>query len=134
MPSNAAGIYMTKLQQADALRIAGTRTRNRNVKQVYYSAFLAMVVASWEAYLEGVVEEFLQYTQIQSPPSGIVSLLGVIVDQTIDDRKKKFNTPNFNAARTFLNSCTGYDPINDWHWTRRGWGWQQVQSRVNEIF
>ena len=99
--------------------------------QVYYHAALAAYVAAWDAYINNLVRDF--YHVVADPSNPIFHAIYTIAQQTAEEGLKRFNTPNWENTRNLLNQYTGYDPINDWIWDRRGMGGQWIRERLNEI-
>ena len=130
MPSPAASTYTTSAIRIRTLRNAATDRRLRPMSldeiQVYYHAALAAYVAAWNAYIKNVVNDFYDVIPNLSP-------IYAIARQAAERSMERFNTPNWENTQKFLEQCTGYDPINDWVWSRRGMSGLQVRVRLNEI-
>ena len=99
--------------------------------QVYYHASLTAYVAAWEAYINGLVGGF--YDVIADSSNPIFQAIYAIARGAAERALERFHTPNSENTRSLLVQYTGYDPINDWVWTRRGMGGLQVRERLNEI-
>ena len=130
MSSPAALKYIATVERIQTLRKTATDKRLRPMSldeiQVYYHAALAGDVAAWNAYIKNVVNDFYNVIPNSSP-------IYVIAQQAAQRSMERFNTPNWEKAQRFLEECTGYDPINDWVWGRRGMSGLQVRVRLNEI-
>ena len=130
MSSPAALKYIATVERIQTLRKTATDRRLRPMSldeiQVYYHAALAGDVAAWNAYIKNVVNDFYDVIPNSSP-------IYVIAQQAAQRSMERFNTPNWEKAQRFLEECTGYDPINDWVWGRRGMSGLQVRVRLNEI-
>ncbi|MEH2169888.1 MAG: hypothetical protein V7K41_25205 [Nostoc sp.] len=46
---------------------------------------------------------------------------------------KQFNTPNADNSRNLLFQYTGYDPINDWVWSKRSMNALVTRQMLNDI-
>ncbi|MBF0849799.1 hypothetical protein HKD27_02525 [Gluconobacter sp. R75690] len=100
-------------------------------KTYFLHAALASYVAGWDAYLNLVIKEFVQKT---SNTTNIeFSFLHTILSPIVDEKLKKFNTPNWENSRELLMACTGYDPISDWPWRKAQFNRQQSQEFLNQI-
>ena len=99
--------------------------------QVYYHASLTAYVAAWEAYINGLMDDF--YDVIADSSDLRFDAIYRIARQAAERAGARFNTPNWENTRNLLAQSTGYDPINDWVWPRRGMGRLQVHTRLNEI-
>ena len=135
MPSSAALKYITAADRIQVLRKAATDRRLRPMLpdeiQVYYQAALAAYVAAWDAYINNIVRDF--YNVIADALNPKFHAVYTIAQQAAERDLDRFNTPNWENTRNLLVQCTGYDPINDWIWTRGGMNSFQVHSRLNEI-
>ena len=135
MLSAAALKYMTSVDRIQTLRKTATdkrlRPMSRDEIQVYYHAALTAYVAAWNAYINNLVREF--YNLISDPSNQIFDAVYTIAQQAAENALARFNTPNWENTRTLLRQYTGYDPINDWVWTRRGMVGVLVHERLNEI-
>lgn len=100
-------------------------------RRLQYHASLAMYVAAWQVYVESAAREFL--ASITSPLDIQFSAVHVLLSDRIGAELKRFNTPNWENARTLLIAATGYDPINDWSWPRRHFGGIAFRTLINEI-
>ncbi|MDE0633094.1 MAG: hypothetical protein OXH73_16430 [Caldilineaceae bacterium] len=100
-------------------------------KQVFYHAALAGYVAAWDAYINNLVRAF--YIEIEEPRNTSFQAVYSISRQASERALDRFNTPNAENTRALLQLYTGYDPIGDWVWTRRGMVGVQVRERLNEI-
>ena len=134
MLSPAALTYMTTVERIQTLRKAATDKRLRPMLndeiQVYYGSALTAYVAAWDAYINNLVRAFYHTITDVNPRFHAVY---TIARQAAERALERFNTPNWENTRTLLERYTGYDPINDWIWTRRGMSVQQVHDRLNEI-
>ena len=99
--------------------------------QVYYRASLAAHVATWNAYISNLVNDF--YNVIADSSNPRLDAIYTIARQAAERAVERFNTPNWENTRNLLEQYTGYDPINDWIWPRRGMESVQVRLRLNEI-
>ena len=135
MSSPAASKYLIAASHIQTLRKAATdkhfRPMLHDEVQVYYHASLAAYVAAWNAYINNLVRDF--YDVIANPSNSRLHAIYTIAQQAAVRAVERFNTPNWENARAILEQYTGYDPINDWVWTRRGMVNQQVHERLNEI-
>lgn len=135
MASTAASNYFAGARRLRRLREAATDRRlpHRQLaeKQVYYHAALAGHVAAWDAYVNSLVREF--YKEVDSRPNTAFQAVYEISRQATERALERFNTPNAENTRTLFAQYTGYDPIGDWVWTRRGMVGVQVRERLNEI-
>ena len=135
MSSPAALKYITATDRILTLRKAATDGRLRPMSQdeiqVYYHASLAAYVAAWEAYINGLVREF--YNVIADSSNSRFNAIYTIAQQAAERALEGFNTPKWKNTRRLLVQYTGYDPINNWVWTRRGIGGLQVRERLDEI-
>lgn len=127
--------FQSSVEAARDLRAAVKDARLRPVshaqKTRFLHAALATYVAGWDSYLNQVTTEFVQ--KIANPTdAGYVSLYSLI-KPIIDQKLKKFNTPNWENSRELLVSCTGYDPISDWAWRKAQLNRQQSQDFLNGI-
>ena len=135
MPSTAASKYITAAGHIRTLRKAATDRRLRPMSQdeiqVYYHASLTAYVAAWEAYINGLVSGF--YDVLADSSDSGFNAIYTIAQQAAERAVERFNTPNWENTRNLLTQCTGYDPINDWAWSRRGMDGLQVHMKLNEI-
>ena len=135
MSSPAALKYITAASRVQTLRKAVTDGRLRPMSQdeiqVYYHAALAAYVAAWDAYINDLVREF--YNVIADSSDLRFDAIYRVARQAAERALERFNTPNWENTRHLLDQCTGYDPIGDWVWARRGIGGLQVRERLNEI-
>ena len=126
---------MTVADRIQTLRKAATDRRLRPMSQdeiqVYYHASLAAYVAAWEAYINNLVRDF--YSVIADPLNPRFYAIYTIAQQVAEKALERFNTPNWENTRNLLVQYTGYDPIGDWVWARRGISSLQVRERLNEI-
>ena len=135
MPSPAASKYITATERVRTLRKTATDRRLRPIShdeiQVYYHSALAAYVAAWEAYVNNLVRDF--FTVIADPFNRKFQAIYTIAQQTAKRALERFNTPNWENTRSLFVEYTGYDPIADWVWPRRGMDGLQVHVRLNEI-
>lgn len=135
MSSPAGSKYIIAAGRIRTLRITATDMRLRPMShdeiQVYYHAALAAYVAAWEAYVNNLVRDF--YTVIAHPFDRRFQSIYTIAQQTAKNALERFNTPNWENTRGLFVEYTGYDPIADWVWPRRGVTNLQVHERLNEI-
>ncbi len=135
MSSPAALKYITAADRIQTLRKAATDRRLRPMAQdeiqVYYHASLTAYVAAWDAYINDLVREF--YNVIADSSDSRFHAIYIVARQAADRALERFNTPNWENTRNLLIQCTGYDPIGDWAWPRRGMEGLEVRERLNEI-
>ena len=126
---------MTAADRIQTLRKAATDRRLRPMPhdeiQVYYHASLAAYVAAWDAYINDLVREF--YNVIADSSDSRFNAIYTIAQQAAERALGRFNTPKWEDTRNLLNQYTGYDPINDWVWLRRGMDRFQVKERWEKI-
>lgn len=135
MPSPAAHVYRRGVQRARTLRDATVDVRLRPMSredvQTFAHAYLASLVAVWEAYLNELGRNFYQETA--HPLRIDYHAMHEVARMASERAMERFNTPNWENARNFLIAATAYDPISDWTWPRRGMGVQDVRERLNQI-
>ncbi len=135
MSSLAASTYMISVGHIQVLCRAATDKRLRPMLhdeiQVCYHAALAAYVAAWDAYINNLGRDF--YEVIADSSNSRFDAVYTIAQQAAERAGQRFNTPNWENTRTLLRQYTGYDPINDWVWTRRGMVGVLVHERLNEI-
>ena len=132
MPSPAAIKYELARQRASVLRnAANSHSLSRDQTQVYYHASLAAIVAAWDAYINNLIRDF--FSEVADPLVPKFHAMHTVARMISDNLLVKFNTPNWENTRDLLIHCTGYDPINDWSWMRRGMSGPQVREKLNQI-
>lgn len=135
MPSPAALKYQIAAQKARILRDTATDPRLRPIlnsqAQVYYHSALATFVAAWEAYIEELVRNFFDVTANPLDPQ--FHAVHTIARNTAERFLKQFNTPNSENSRNLLVQYTGYDPINDWVWSRRSMNGLATRQMLNDV-
>lgn len=135
MPSPAALKYTASANSIQTLRKAATDRRLRPMShdkiQVYYHAALTSYVAAWDAYIDNLVRNF--YDVIADSTNPKFDAIHTLAKGTVENALTRFNTPNWENTRNFLNQYTGYDPINDWGGSQANMNLQQVHQRLNEI-
>jgi hypothetical protein len=135
MPSPAAHAYIRGVKRAHTLREVTTDVRLRPLPredaQTFAHAYLTSLVAVWDAYLKELARAFYQETAM--PLRVDYHAMHEVVRMAGERAIERFNTPNWENARNFLIATTGYDPISDWTWPRRGMGVQDVKERLNQI-
>ncbi|BAY93363.1 MULTISPECIES: HEPN domain-containing protein [unclassified Tolypothrix] len=135
MPSPAALKYDIAAQKARVLRDTAIDPRLRPIlnsqTQVYYHSALAMFVAGWEAYIEELVRNFFDVTA--NPLNPHFHAVHSIANNAAERSLKQFNTPNAENSRNLLVQYTGYDPINDWVWSRRSMNALATRQMLNDI-
>lgn len=104
---------------------------SRDEIQVYYHAALTAYVAAWNAYIDNLVRNF--YDVIADSANPKFDAIHTLAKGIVENALARFNTPNWNNTRDFLNQYTGYDPINDWGGSQANMNLQQVQQRLNEV-
>jgi hypothetical protein len=135
VPSPAALKYDLVAQKARILRDTATDIRLRPIlnshTQIYYHSALAMFVAGWETYIEELVRNFFDVTANPLNPQfyAVHSLAKNAAERSL----KQFNTPNADNSRNLLVQYTGYDPINDWVWSKRNINALATRQMLNEI-
>lgn len=133
MASPAVIKYQVSVRRATVLRGAVTDSRLRPLAsdeaQAFAHAYLAMIVAAWDAYVKELVHNF--YDEISDPLNPYFQALHRVAWRLSDERR--LNTPNWDNSRNFLVLTTGYDPISDWVWPARRMGVQPVKERLNQI-
>ncbi len=135
MPSRAAQDSTKSFQRALLLRKAGRDLRpsasSPDHVQTYYHASLAITVAAWDAYLNGIVLEF--FSTVANPIDVPFHSLHTVARTFGEQALYRFNTPNFENSRSLIVTCTGYDPYSDWGWKPRQLGPLQVRDLLNQI-
>ena len=135
MPSPAALRYDKAAHKARVLRDTATDPRLRPIlnsqTQVYYHSALATFVAGWEAYIEELVRNFFDITA--NPLDPLFHAVHSIAKNAAERALKQFNTPNSDNSRNLLVQYTGYDPINDWVWSRRSMNALATRQMLNDI-
>jgi hypothetical protein len=133
MPSPSALVALSAFDRAEIIRAAGPNvgTGNTRVRETVYHAALAVNVAAWDSYLNGVVKDF--YNAIATTTDAKFQALHQVSRAQADQALKRFNTPNFEQSRELLVRCTGYDPYGFWSWQRKGLNILQVQGILNEF-
>lgn len=135
MSSLSYARFQSSVEVARELRAVVKDARLRPVshaqKTRFLHAALAKYVAGWDSYLNQVITEFVQ--RIANPTDADYVSLYSLITPIIDQKLKKFNTPNWENSRELLISCTGYDPISDWTWRQAQLNRQQSQDFLNGI-
>ena len=126
---------MNSANRIQTLRRAATdkrlRPMSRDEIQVYYHAALTGYVAAWNAYVDNLVRNF--YDVIADSTNPKFDAIYTLAKGTVENALARFNTPNWENTRNFLNQYTGYDPINDWGASQANMNLEQVHQRLNEI-
>ncbi len=135
MPSRSLGKFSEALNAAQCVRRSANDSRlrpiNSKARNYYLHASLAAYVASWDAYLNNVVQEFIDC--IRQPLDVDYATAHERLQNFTEATLRRFNTPNWENSRNLLISCTGYDPINDWNWRRASMNGTQSREFLNEI-
>jgi hypothetical protein len=135
MPSPAAHAYIRGVKRAHTLRDVTIDVRLRPLPsedvQTFAHAYLTSLVAVWDAYLKELARNFYQETAM--PLRVDYHAIHEVARMAGERAMERFNTPNWENARNFLIATTGYDPISDWTWPRRGMGVQDGKERLNQI-
>lgn len=131
MPSQARLGFDRAIDDAHLLCLRGAGKISQRQRRVQYHAALAASVAAWESYLEAVVREF--FSEIADPLDLRFMAVHGLIEPRIEIDLKRFNTPNFDNARTLVYQSTGYDAINDWNWPARSLSVIATKTRVDEI-
>lgn len=104
---------------------------DRNSTRLYLHAGLAAHVASWDAYVKSLVDEF--FLLIADPLDQRFSSHHTKLTSIKELGKRRLNTPNAENCREFMLTYTGYDPWGDWIWPSRKMSALDVRERLNEI-
>jgi hypothetical protein len=135
MPSPAATRYQVAAQRASVLLATGNDQRLRPMTssqvQAYLHASLASSVASWDAYIHNLVNDFFRETT--NPSVASFQAMHRIAEAATEIALQRFNTPSWDNTRNLLARYTGYDPLQDWIWPARGMGVPQVKERLDQI-
>lgn len=135
MPSPAVSRYKVAINRARTLRKTATDVRLRPMSQeqvqIYYHAALAAYVAAWETHIEKLVRDF--YDTIANPLDREFNAVYELARQNAERALERFNAPNWDNTRHLLVYHTGYDPINDWIWSKRTMSVLDTKNRLNEI-
>jgi hypothetical protein len=135
MPSPAAYAYIRGVKRARTLRDVTIDVRLRPIlredAQTFAHAYLTSLVAAWDAYLKELARNFYQETA--NPLHVDYHAIHEVARMAAERAIERFSTPNWENARNFLIATTGYDPISDWTWPRRGMGVQDVKERLNQV-
>lgn len=132
MPSPAAAKYFDEIKKVRILReLANDKRLKPSSPRIATCrhASLTVNVAIWDAYIKHLVNEFFRVTA--DPLTVKFHALHTIAQDMAKRSLERFNTPNWENTRNLLIQYTGYDPINDWHWT--SYNVQQVRERLNQI-
>ncbi len=135
MPSPAALRYHIAVQKACVLRDTATDPRLRPILntqiQIYYHSALATFVAGWETYIEELVRNFFDVTANPLDPK--FDAVHTIARNTAERSLKQFNTPNSGNSRNLLVQYTGYDPINDWVWSKTNMNALATRQMLDDV-
>lgn len=127
--------FLSSVEAARDLRVVVKDARLRPIshaqKTRFLHAALAIYVAGWDSYLNQVTAEFVQ--KIANPTDAGYISLHSLISPIVEQKLKKFNTPNWENSRELLITCTGYDPISDWAWRKAHLNRQQSQDFLNGI-
>jgi len=144
MPSNSFHEFEALLASVDQLinihrKLQQGRGR-RHEQDAIHRAGVVLTVAAWQAYVEKVLNEGLQYIQDSivapvggvAPPSWATSAFSVrkaAIRQRIGD----FNTPNADNVRRLFKDALDFDPRPSWNWyvSRRHWDSAAFCQRTN---
>lgn len=126
MASNSLNAFYKKIEMARDFR------EGHEQKEYLYFASIAYLVSAWDFYIKEVIKEYFGYLSLQGDVK--FRQISSITSNNFQSSLKTFNTPNFEKARDVLTRYTGYDPLVDWNWTRRGIGWIVVSQEFNMIF
>jgi hypothetical protein len=135
MPSPAAIRFNGGVKRADKLlMLVGDlrlRPQTRADAVDFSHAALAALVASWDAYLNKLIDDFYAVTAnpLDSKYHSMHSLARLGSERAL----KKFNTPNYENSRNLLIEWTGFDPLPFWVWPARSMSPLVVNQRLNEI-
>lgn len=135
MGSPAEAKYRKGVARAVRLRAAASDPRLRPIPREQSRAFahasLAALVASWDAYLNELVDNF--YAATATPSNADFHAIHEIARTESQNISRRFNTPNWENSRNYLLRTTGFDPISVWVWPARGMTAPLVHERLNEI-
>lgn len=126
MSSNSLGAFYTKIKMARSYRDSG------GPKEILYLASISYIISAWDFYIKEVTKEYFAYLASQGDSK--FQQIASITSNNFQSSLKGFNTPNFEKTRDVLTRYTGYDPIVDWNWRRRGIAWIIVNQQFNMIF
>ncbi|BAZ47921.1 hypothetical protein NIES4103_05260 [Nostoc sp. NIES-4103] len=82
-------------------------------------------------YVEELVRNFFDVTANPLDPQ--FHAVHTIAKNAAERSLKQFNTPNSDNSRNLLVQYTGYDPINDWVWSRRSMNALATRQMLNDI-
>ena len=108
------------LQDADEINQGhGTLRTGRPGRQFGLGALnravVVMCVSAWEAYIEEMLKESLEFIRPQAPPLGVWPALNASARSQIG----RFNNPNVQKTKELVRDCLGLDDITQcWTWTR----------------
>lgn len=132
MPSPAWQKFEAGARRAAVLLKAVGDRRLRPISRLQAQSFahasLASLVSAWDAYLHELVRNF--YEVVSDPLRPHYSTLHTIAKEAADRSGERFHTPNWENARAFIASGTGYGPISDWIWPARRMGGPEVRERL----
>ena len=135
MGSNSADKFFAISEKADKLyklaHEAKLRPLTLDTIYSYYHASLAVYVSAWDAYINNIVNEF--FDQTSNPLDQKYNSLHVLAKNHAHGKLSKFNTPNWDNSRNLLLQCTGFDPMSNWIWKRRGKNRQESIEFLNQI-
>lgn len=132
MPSDSARKFHSNLERSVVYKNAAVRKGTAyDEKQCYLHAWLAYLVAAWDAYLHDVTNEFYSRTSRSSDVAYLS--MHAIANRQAEQASKRFNTPNWEKSREQLVNCTGYDPYADWVWKRAKMKAIDAQQYLNDI-
>lgn len=145
MASKASKEFESLLKSVDQIiaihRKLQTGAGRRYEQEALHHAGVVMTVAAWQAYIEKVsyetldwIESLILYIDNGSAAPAWARSTFYMRKPAVSQAIGALNTPNSDNVRKLLKTSFGYDPFLDWSWSAglRNWTPTQFCDRTNQ--